>query len=132
MKTTFPLSKLVWQFNHAVRLRHQSFITKPFYGVQEILNYLYLKGWIVGYREYPMDGCLEVYLKYSVDGSPVLLRVENTIKPSLVASIRQTQLPSDTRLTLVSGFLRTQKYGFIESKSAFKRKSGGIYLVKFY
>jgi len=132
MKTTKKVSLLIGHLNKAVKASQQSFILETFYGIDSILETLYLDGWILGYKKYKNDKFFEVFLKYDANDKTVMTRAKNIIKPSLLSLIRLQELSSDCKNTVYTGIIRTAKYGFLQNRQALVKKTGGIYLAKIF
>jgi len=132
MRTTKKVSLLAWNFNKAIHDSRQTFINNYFYGIESILDLMYIDGWIYGYKKYEKEACVEIFLKYDLLEKPVITKVKNIIKPSLIPIIRLFELAADSKNTAHSGIVRTARYGFLHSRIAIKKKVGGIYLAKIF
>jgi len=47
-------------------------------------------------------------------------------------TIRLQELTADSKNSMYTGIVRTAKYGFLQSRIALKKKTGGIYLAKVF
>jgi len=132
MKTTKKISLLIWNLNKAAKGARQSFIIETFYGIETVLDAIYLDGWILGYKKYESGRYFEVFLKYDASDKTVITRAINITKPNLASLIRLQELSSDCKSTACTGIIRTAKYGFLQNRQAFIKKVGGIYLAKIF
>lgn len=96
------------------------------------MNILYIDGWVSGYKKYADKKCFEIFLKNDINNKIIVNRAINVTKPTLQAVIHLAELCADSKNTAYTGVIRTAKYGFLQNRQAFIKKSGGIYLVKLF
>jgi len=107
-------------------------MNESFYGIESVLDAIYLDGWISGYKQYNSENSVEIFLKYDAKDKAVISRVKNVTKPSLQSVIRLQELAADSKSTNSTGIVRTARYGFLQNRIALQKKTGGLYLAKIF
>jgi ribosomal protein S8 len=127
------LLKKLYNFFHildvSIKTKQTSFVVRKFTGLDKVLSSLFNFFLIAGYTEIEDGKNVHIFLKYDIDGNPVVREITFLVKGSVRYIVRVSQIIKILKLYPYStGFVLT-KHGILGFQECIENNMGGILLV---